>query len=150
MLIIGPILFTKLIDILFYTLIILFFASFIISFIFSILAIKRNNGKKLAIFILVIIVLILFILTLKMYSLYRNLYPRIDYSCNIDADCEIKNLGNLCGYYPACVNKNFKPNPPEFKNNPFCGFSSIDSCKCVKNLCRGSFKGEFGSPYNLS
>ena len=64
----------------------------------------------------------------------------IDYSCNIDSDCEIKNVGNLCGYYPQCVNKDFIPNPPEL-DSVVCGFPAIDGCKCIASKCRGTNKG---------
>ncbi len=29
--------------------------------------------------------------------------------CETDSDCAVKNVGNCCGYYPACVNKFFVP-----------------------------------------
>ncbi len=61
----------------------------------------------------------------------------IDYSCTIASDCEIKNVGNGCGYYPECVNKNFIPTPPELGSN-VCGFPSINFCACVHNKCVGS------------
>ena len=30
--------------------------------------------------------------------------PDLDRSCRVDADCAVKNVGNCCGYLPACVN----------------------------------------------
>ncbi len=65
----------------------------------------------------------------------------INYSCNADSDCEIKNVGNACGGYPLCVNKSFIPNPPEL-DSMVCGFPSIDGCKCVEKKCVGTFSGE--------
>lgn len=65
----------------------------------------------------------------------------IDYSCTVDSDCEIKNVGNLCGGYPECVNKNFVPNPPEL-DSMICGFPSIDGCKCIAGKCEGTFSGD--------
>lgn len=60
----------------------------------------------------------------------------IDISCNQALDCQIKNVGNQCGYYPMCVNKVFLPNPPEL-NSMICGFPSIKECRCIKNKCEG-------------
>ena len=83
-----------------------------------------------------IIISVLFILIEGCTS--NNLIPKynIDYSCDMDADCEIKNVGNYCGYYPLCVNKNFSPNPPEL-SSAVCGFADIDWCECVENKCKG-------------
>ena len=83
-----------------------------------------------------IIISVLFILIEGCTS--NNLIPKynIDYSCDMDADCEIKNVGNYCGYDPLCVNKNFSPNPPEL-SSAVCGFADIDWCECVENKCKG-------------
>jgi hypothetical protein len=68
--------------------------------------------------------------------------PRtIDYSCNTASDCEIKDIGNQCGYYPACVNKAFEPRPPEL-DSMVCGFPSITQCRCVQSQCVGITEGE--------
>lgn len=61
---------------------------------------------------------------------------KIDLKCQNGSDCQIKNVGNQCGYYPMCVNKNFQPNPPEL-NSMICGFPSIDNCRCIENKCQG-------------
>ncbi len=34
-----------------------------------------------------------------------------DRSCKTDADCTVKDVGNCCGYYPACVNVNARTDP---------------------------------------
>ncbi|MFW5847033.1 MAG: hypothetical protein ACOCUU_02625 [Nanoarchaeota archaeon] len=82
--------------------------------------------------ILIISSIILLLIILVIIKYFFN--SKIDYSCEIDSDCEIKNVGNECGYYPKCVNKNFKPNPPELKSSD-CGFPLIDHCKCINNQC---------------
>ena len=35
----------------------------------------------------------------------------VDSSCKVDADCTVKNVGNCCGYYPACVNVSSATDP---------------------------------------
>lgn len=60
----------------------------------------------------------------------------IDLSCREGLDCQIKDVGNQCGYYPMCVNKKFIPKPPEL-NSIICGFPSIKECQCLNNQCQG-------------
>lgn len=64
------------------------------------------------------------------------------YSCTTDSDCEVMNVGNCCGYYPKCLNKDSVTDPEgvaeECKKNGLasvCGFPSIDSCSCVDEKC---------------
>lgn len=63
----------------------------------------------------------------------------IDYSCGADSDCVIKNVGNCCGYYPKCVNKDFTPGPacPD-GGMGVCGFPTIDYCRCEAGQCKNS------------
>lgn len=65
-----------------------------------------------------------------------------DASCQVDADCVVKDVGNCCGYYPACVNANAKTDPEAVKKKcesdgmaSICGFTDIQSCSCVNNRC---------------
>jgi hypothetical protein len=68
----------------------------------------------------------------------------IDRSCSTDADCTVKNVGNCCGHYPACVNVD-SPTDPEGVQAAcaksgmasVCGFPSITSCQCVQGTCQG-------------
>jgi hypothetical protein len=76
-------------------------------------------------------------------------YSGIDYSCSVDSDCEIKNVGNGCGYFPNCVNKNAITDPDFIAEaytraelTSVCGFPSIDNCICVDNVCKGSYEGQ--------
>ena len=70
---------------------------------------------------------------------------QVDYSCTTDADCEVKDIGNCCGYYPACVNKDSPTFPEQVKAEcakedraSICGFQEITSCSCVEQQCRGN------------
>ena len=67
---------------------------------------------------------------------------QIDRSCKTNADCEVKNVGNCCGYYPQCVNVNSPTDPEQVKadcaregRSSVCGFPSIDQCQCVEGQC---------------
>ena len=69
---------------------------------------------------------------------------QVDRSCSTDADCTVKNVGNCCGHYPACVNVN-SPTDPEGVQAAcaksgmasVCGFPAISSCQCVQGQCQG-------------
>lgn len=68
----------------------------------------------------------------------------VDYSCRSDADCAIKNVGNCCGYYPACVNVDSPTFPEQVQAecaasglSGICGFPSLTGCQCVNNRCEG-------------
>jgi hypothetical protein len=62
--------------------------------------------------------------------------------CKSDADCEVKNVGNCCGYYPACVNRDSPTFPERVKEEcarekmaSICGFPEISGCSCVQGRC---------------
>jgi hypothetical protein len=66
----------------------------------------------------------------------------IDYSCTTDADCAVKDIGNCCGYYPACVNANSPTFPEQVKAEcakndmqSICGFREIEGCVCLEGRC---------------
>lgn len=66
----------------------------------------------------------------------------VDYSCTTDADCAVKDVGNCCGYYPACVNTNSPTFPEQVKAEcaqndmqSVCGFRDIEGCACVEGRC---------------
>ena len=68
----------------------------------------------------------------------------VNFSCKSDSDCKIKDIGNCCGAYPACVNKDSQTFPAEVKAqcvkdgmSGICGFPSISSCTCTNNKCEG-------------
>jgi hypothetical protein len=66
----------------------------------------------------------------------------VDYSCRTDADCAIKDVGNCCGRYPACVNRESPTFPDRVKAEcakkgemGICGFPEIKGCSCVEGRC---------------
>ncbi len=68
---------------------------------------------------------------------------RLDMSCRTDADCTVKNVGNCCGAYPACVNVNSPTDPEGVKAAcaksgmmSTCGFREIQGCQCVAGTCQ--------------
>lgn len=67
----------------------------------------------------------------------------VDDSCKVDADCTVKNVGNCCGYYPACVNVNSEPDPEAVAAEcartgmaGLCGFPAIGACTCDSGRCK--------------
>jgi hypothetical protein len=66
----------------------------------------------------------------------------LDYSCHSDADCAVKDIGNCCGQFPACVNRDSPTFPDQVraecaKNHTagVCGFPVIRGCSCVEGRC---------------
>jgi hypothetical protein len=66
----------------------------------------------------------------------------VDQTCQTDADCTVKDVGNCCGYYPACVNQAAKTDPEAVRKKceqdgmaSICGFEDISSCSCVEHRC---------------
>ena len=81
------------------------------------------------------------------YATLNEYENSINYSCNVDSDCEIKDVHNCCGAYPVCTNSNAKTDPDFVRKAcdkedvaNVCGFDSVDSCKCVNNKCQGYLK----------
>ncbi|MDR7134906.1 hypothetical protein J2X06_002115 [Lysobacter niastensis] len=75
---------------------------------------------------------------------------KIDSTCRSDADCAIKNVGNCCGEFPACVNVNSPTDPAGVQAEcartgrmSVCGFRQIQGCQCVQGQCqdRGGNEG---------
>lgn len=72
----------------------------------------------------------------------------IDRSCRTDADCAVKDVGNCCGYFPACVNKDSPTDPAAVRAQceasgmaSVCGFREIASCACNAGTCEASSTG---------
>lgn len=70
---------------------------------------------------------------------------KVDSSCKSDADCTVKDVGNCCGYYPACVNVNSPTDPRGVQAQcaksgmaSVCGFQEIRGCQCVRGQCQAS------------
>lgn len=75
-------------------------------------------------------------------STLEDYYNTLDYTCQADEDCVVKNIGNCCGYYPQCVNKDSNPDPSfvqtkcsEEKVSSICGYPDITECVCSLNTC---------------
>lgn len=73
---------------------------------------------------------------------------KIDATCRTNADCTVKNVGNCCGYYPACVNVNSPTDPKGVQAEcartgqmSVCGFREISACQCVDAQCEPAAGG---------
>jgi hypothetical protein len=71
-----------------------------------------------------------------------------DRSCKTDSDCVVKDVGNCCGRFPACVNKNAKTDPAAVRAQcakdgmaSICGFEEITACQCVEGQCQSAAGG---------
>ena len=67
---------------------------------------------------------------------------KLDYHCTSDADCAVKDIGNCCGAYPACVNKDSPTDPAAVHAQcakqgrmSACGFRPVDACSCTQGQC---------------
>lgn len=65
-----------------------------------------------------------------------------DRSCRTDADCAVKDVGNCCGRFPLCVNKDAKVDPAAVRAQcakdgmaSACGFQEVGGCQCVQGRC---------------
>ena len=68
---------------------------------------------------------------------------KIDSTCRSDADCTVKNVGNCCGEFPACVNIDSPTDPAGVQAEcartgrmSVCGFRQIQGCQCVQGQCQ--------------
>jgi hypothetical protein len=68
---------------------------------------------------------------------------QVDTGCKTDADCTVKDVGNCCGYYPACVNVDSPTDPEGVRAQcqksgmmSVCGFKEISGCRCVEGSCK--------------
>ena len=66
----------------------------------------------------------------------------VDYSCRSDADCAVKDIGNCCGAFPTCVNRDSPTFPERVRAEcakkhmaGVCGFAVIQGCSCVEGRC---------------
>ena len=69
---------------------------------------------------------------------------QLNFSCDSDRDCVVKNVGNCCGEMPACVNQASPTDPQGVQARcsaqdraSVCGFNPITACRCVRNQCVG-------------
>ena len=71
--------------------------------------------------------------------------PTLDTSCRVDSDCTVKDVGNCCGTFPACVNVDSPADPravmAECQRSGMasvCGFREIQACACVASRCEAA------------
>jgi len=69
-------------------------------------------------------------------------------SCKTDSDCAVKDVGNCCGYFPMCVNKDARTDPVAVRAQcekdgvaSICGFREISGCRCVDGQCESLTDG---------
>ena len=69
----------------------------------------------------------------------------VDDRCRIDADCVVKDVGNCCGFHPACVFRTRPVFPERVKAEcaekgmtGVCGFPVIEACTCQQGRCAAS------------
>jgi hypothetical protein len=67
---------------------------------------------------------------------------QVDTRCRSDADCTVKNVGNCCGAFPACVNVASPTDPDGVMAQcrasgrmSVCGFPQVTGCSCVSGQC---------------
>jgi hypothetical protein len=72
----------------------------------------------------------------------------VNYSCQSNNDCAVKDVGNCCGAMPACVNKDSPTDPQAVRAQcaasgqmGICGFQEISSCQCVSGRCESTQSG---------
>lgn len=65
---------------------------------------------------------------------------RVD--CQQDSECAVKDVGNCCGRYDACVRADSQPDPAAVQAEcaarglvGICGFPVIESCVCTAGTC---------------
>ena len=70
--------------------------------------------------------------------------PKVNYNCSTSSDCIEKNVGNCCGAYMECVNKDFEQDKEALSNwcqqneiFGICGWTVIDFCVCEDGRCMG-------------
>lgn len=66
----------------------------------------------------------------------------VEFGCSVDNDCQVKDVGNCCGYFPACVNRDSETFPERVRAQcekegrmGVCGFPAINACRCIDNRC---------------
>lgn len=74
--------------------------------------------------------------------------PPLDTRCRTDADCTVKNVGNCCGAFPACVNVASPADPAAVQAQcrasgrmSVCGFREISDCQCNNGQCTAKSSG---------
>lgn len=82
--------------------------------------------------------------------------PVLNLRCQTDADCAVKNIGNCCGFMPACVNKT-SPTAPDLvlarcaasSEEPICDHPMIYACLCEQGICKADPSAGPGAAIDL-
>jgi len=111
---------------------------------------NRTTGIAIVVVVIVLIsVFLFFVFWSPIFTLGKptpttlgEYYDSLDISCATDRDCEVKNIGNCCGYFPECVNTNAVTDPALAETLcddrvSACGFAEITKCRCVAGKCTG-------------
>ena len=69
--------------------------------------------------------------------------PRVvNRACKVDADCDVKDVGNCCGAYPQCVNKDAQTDPAKVRAQcasehrvGTCHVMAVSGCSCEQGQC---------------
>jgi hypothetical protein len=68
---------------------------------------------------------------------------RVD--CQADTECAVKDVGNCCGRYDACVRADSQPDPAAVQAEcaaeggvGICGFPVIEACVCSAGTCQAA------------
>lgn len=76
-----------------------------------------------------------------------------DRRCAVDSDCAVKNVGNCCGYYPACLHKDAVTDPQAVLRRcerdglaSTCGHPDINACRCVNQQCEPDAQAAENAP----
>ena len=76
---------------------------------------------------------------------------KLDYSCSVDSDCTIKNVGSCCGARPACVNKHSPTDPAAVRIacakagvRGSCAVGSFKHCGCQQGRCAPTDRAPVG------
>lgn len=70
-------------------------------------------------------------------------HSALDLRCERDSDCAVKDIGNCCGRYLACVNVDSPTDPAAVAREcadkdlgGICGWPDISACACVDGRCQ--------------
>lgn len=70
-------------------------------------------------------------------------HQSLNLACERDSDCAVKDIGNCCGSYLACVNADSPTDPAAVTREcadkelaGICGYPDISACACVQGQCR--------------
>ena len=82
------------------------------------------------------------------YASFQEYFEGIDYSCNSDSDCVIKDVGLCCGQYNRCMNSDAVTDldfvSASCSNGDGINFGcqiQTNGCLCVNHVCNSRYNG---------